>query len=100
MTAPSVERDERTTAVDNAGYRLAYLILSFGLLVDVAVRSFVRGQASWDLFALIVLAGAVHAIYQAWHRVLYKRWIVMTAVTMIAAAIVAAGTVLLRHQAP
>ena len=97
MTAPSVERDERTTAVENAGYRWAYQVLSFGLLVNVGFRSFVHGQSSWDLFALILLGGAVHATYQAWHRVLYKRWIVTTAVTMIAAAVVAVATVVLRH---
>ena len=35
-TAPSVQRDERTVAVENASYRWAYLFLSFGLLALVA----------------------------------------------------------------
>lgn len=100
MTAQSVDRDERTTAIENVGYRWAYLVLSFGLLADVAFRSFAHGESSWDLFALIILGGAVHAGYQAWHRVLYRRWVLMSVVTMVAAAIVAVATVLLRRPAP
>jgi hypothetical protein len=89
MTATPAERDERTTAIENAGYRLSYLVLSFGLLAIVAARSFLRGLQSWDLLALVVLGGVVNAGYQGWHRVLYKRWALMTAVTMIVAALLA-----------
>jgi hypothetical protein len=97
MTAPLVERDERTTAVENAGYRWSYLVLSFGLLAVVAFRSFVQRDASWDLLALVVLGGGVNAGYQVMHRVLYKRWVVMSAVTLIAAAVLAAAVVMLRR---
>ena len=90
MTGTSMERDERTTAIQNAGFRWSYLLLSFGLLAIVAFRSFTRGQASWDLLVLVVLGGAVHAAYMGWHHVLLKRWMVMSAVTMIAAALLAA----------
>jgi hypothetical protein len=97
MTATSVERDERTTAIENAGFRWSYLILSFGLLVIVAFRSFARGQASWDLLALVVLGGVVNAGYQGMHRVLYKRWVVLSAVTLITAALLAAVMAVVRH---
>ena len=97
MTAAPVERDERTTAIENEGYRWSYLVLSFGLLAIVAFRSFTRGQASWDLLALVVLGGGVNAGYQGWHRVLYKRWVVLSAVTLITAALLAAVMVMLRH---
>jgi hypothetical protein len=97
MTAAPVERDERTTAIENEGYRWSYLVLSFGLLAIVAFRSFTRDQASWDLLALVVLGGGVNAGYQGWHRVLYKRWVVLSAVTLITAALLAAVMVMLRH---
>ena len=31
----SVERDERTVAVENASYRWSYLVVTYALLVDV-----------------------------------------------------------------
>jgi hypothetical protein len=94
---PPVERDERTTAIENAGYRWSYLVLSFGLLAIVAFRSMSRGQTSWDLLALVLLGGAVTAGYQGLHRVLYKRWVALAAITLITAALVAAVMVALRH---
>ena len=97
MTSRPVERDERTTAIENAGYRWSYLVLSFGLLAIVAFRSFSLGQTTWDLLALVVLGGAVNAGYQGLHRVLYKRWVVLTLVTMTTAALLAAAIVVLRH---
>jgi hypothetical protein len=62
----------------------------------VAFRSFSRGQASWDLVALVVLGGAVNAAYQGLHRVLYKRWVVVTIVTMLVAALLAGFMITLR----
>jgi hypothetical protein len=97
MTTPSVERDERTTAIENAGYRWSYLFLSFGLLAIIAYRAFARGQSSWDLFALVILGGGVNAVYQWLHRVLYKRWVILTAVTMFVAALLGFAMVGLRH---
>jgi hypothetical protein len=97
MTATTVERDERTTAIENAGYRWSYLALSFGLLVIVAFRSFAAGQTSWDLLALVVLGGGVNAGYQGLHRAIYKRWIVLSMATMIVAAVLAVVMVMLRH---
>jgi hypothetical protein len=90
MIARPPDRDERTTVVENAGYRWSYLVLSFGLLAVIAFRSFSLGQTSWDLLALVVLGGAVNAGYQGFHSVLYRRWAILAAVTMIVAAILAA----------
>ena len=47
-----VPRDEREQGIDRAADRLAYLVLSFGLLAIVAYRSVVDGAASWDLLGL------------------------------------------------
>jgi hypothetical protein len=97
MTGPLVERDERTTAVENAGYRWSYLVLSFGLLAIVAFRSFSFGEQSWDLLGLVLIGGVVNAGYQQMHRVVYRRWVLLSVVTMIAAALLAALMVILRH---
>ncbi len=93
---PSVQRDERTVAVENAGYRWAYLFLSFGLLVVVALRSFVNHESSWDLLLLVVLGGGVGTAYQGWHRVLSKNWAVASLLTVVGAAVLAAIMVWLR----
>ena len=85
------DRDERTEAVENAGYRWSYLVLTFGLLVISAYRSLVLDEASWDLIALVVLGGGVQAAYQVSRRVVYPRWVVMGLVTLFVAAGLAAG---------
>ncbi|MEO8083945.1 MAG: hypothetical protein ABI780_08990 [Ardenticatenales bacterium] len=91
--APEVQRDERTIAVEHASFRLAYLFLSYGLLAAVAYRSFARHEQPWDLMALVVAGGVVSAGYQAAHGTLNRRWAVITALTLIAAAILAAFAV-------
>jgi hypothetical protein len=97
MIEPPVERDERTTAVENAGYRWAYLFVSFGVLSIVAVRGLFRSEASWDLLALVVLGGVVHVVFRAFHRALYARLALRVAVTVVAAALLAVVLVLARR---
>lgn len=97
MTPTPPERDERTTSIENAGYRWSYLVLSFGLLAVVAFRGFTRGEQPWDLVVLVLLGGVVNAGYQAQHRVVYRRWVVLAAVTLVMAALLSALMVLLRH---
>jgi hypothetical protein len=82
-------QDERTIAVENAGYRFAYLVMSFGLLASVAYRSFVLHQSSWDLLALVVLGGATGTVYRGTRRTLSRRWVVVTLATMAIAALIA-----------
>ncbi len=82
--------DERTTAVENASYRLGYLLLSFGILVSVAYRSFVWREASWDLLALVLLGGLVTTNYQVVHRILSRQWALFSAMAALIAAVIAA----------
>src|SRR5258708_40045113 len=86
-SAPLVERDERTIALENASYRWAYLVLSFGLLLLVAYRSFMHHESPWDLLLLVILGGGVGTAYQTFHRVLGKRWVI---ISLLAIAIAAA----------
>ena len=91
MSPDPIYRDERTVAVENAGYRWSYLIMSFGLLGLTGYRSFVLGQDTWDLLALILLSGSVNVSYQWSGRILYPRWIVRILVGFATAALVAAA---------
>ena len=74
-TTPSVLRDERTVAVENASYRWAYILLSFALLIDVVYRGLVHNEAAWDLLALVIVGGAVCTIYQARQKTLPRGWV-------------------------
>ena len=89
MNNNDVVRDERTISVENSSYRWAYLFLSFGLLALVAYRSFAERQSNWDLLALVVAGGIVTTLYQAFHRVLTRRWLWMAVVTFFVAAVIA-----------
>jgi hypothetical protein len=84
MNAHPVDRDERTVAVENASYRWAYLVLSFGLLVIVMYRSF-----AWRESALL---------YQSSNHILSTR----SAMKLLVAAVVGgllAGCMILLRQA-
>lgn len=96
MRDTPVERDERTTVVENAGYRWAYLFLAFGILLIVAFRGAMKGEASWDLMALVVLGGGVHFVFRAFHGALYKRLALRVAVALIAGVLLAVVLVLVR----
>jgi hypothetical protein len=69
-----VENDERTAAVENAGFRWAYILLSFALLVDVMYRGMFRHEAAWDLLALAIVGGAVCTVHQARLKTLPNGW--------------------------
>jgi hypothetical protein len=68
MSTASIMRDERTVATENASYRWAYLLLSYGLLVSVCYRAFARNESSWDLLALVIVGGVVSTVYQVLSR--------------------------------
>ena len=89
MSRTAIVRDERTIAIENASYRWAYLLLSFGMLASVAWRAFVRDESSWDLLALVVVAGVLVTAYQAAHRVLSRRWAMVTMAAVLVAALLA-----------
>lgn len=89
MNNPSVSRDERTTVVENTSYRIAYLVMSFGLLASVAYRGFVLQESSWDLLALVILGGVTATMYQGIYKVLSRRWIKATVAALVIAGLFA-----------
>ena len=96
MTPAIAERDERVVMVENASYRWACSVMSFGLLADIAYRSWVRHESNWDLFALVILGGIVATAYQGSNRVLGPRWAKSTSVVVVSGAVVAGLILLLR----
>lgn len=93
MKNQPILRDERTVAVENASFRLAYYILSYGLLLSVAYRGFVLEQSSWDLLGLVIVAGATATYYQSRQDILERRWLLATVAAVALAALVAAALV-------
>ena len=96
MKNRSVIRDERTITIENASYRWAYHLLSFGLLASVVYRGFIRQESSWDLLALVILGGLVTTLYQGIHRVLSRRWALVTVITVLIAGAMALAITFLR----
>ena len=86
----SVESDERTVAVENASYRLAYALLSFALLIDVAYRGIVRDEAAWDLLALVIVAGGICTIHQIRQKIWTRRWATDAALVVLLSAVIGA----------
>lgn len=95
MKSQTVLRDERTTTVENASYRWAYILLSFGVLLSVTFRGFVWHEASWDLLALVIVSGFVGTFYQGVHQILTRRTVLVALVVAVLSAIIAAALVLL-----
>jgi len=87
-------RDEREAAVDRAADRLAYLVLAFGVLLVVAVRSFVDHEAAFELLGLVVASGIVGGVYRARQRTITLRWTAAIAITIGSALVVAVALAL------
>jgi hypothetical protein len=93
MTSP-VTGHERQARVASAADRLAYLAVSYGLLLSVVYRSFVRGEAAWDLLSLVVLGGMVGVAYRIRQGVVSGRWAVMLLAT-VGIAIIVSGVLVI-----
>jgi hypothetical protein len=83
-------RDEPEARVDLAADRIAYLAVSYGLMLSVAYRSFVRGEASWDLLGLVVVGGIVGLAYRVSKGAVSGRGTVTLATTAGIAIVVSA----------
>jgi len=86
-TQQSVERDERTVAVENASYKWACIFVCFALLIDAMCRAVVRNEAAWDLMALAIAPGIICSVYQARHKTLAGG----VAVLLVCSAVVVAA---------
>ena len=96
MKDQPILHDERTVALENASYRLGYMVLSYGLLFIVAFRAFFYNESNWDLMALLILTGLATTAYQGFHKILSKRWVYLFVITAVIAAVAAIGITVLR----
>jgi len=83
--------DERTVAVENASYRLGYIVMTFGLLLIVVFRGFFYQESNWDLMALVILGSLVTTVYQAVNRTLPRQWFYLGIIMAVIAAAVASA---------
>lgn len=95
MNNPPVIRDERTISVENASYRLGYIVISFGLLLLITLRGFLYQESNWDLMALVVVGGILTTVYQALHGTITMRMLVLLLFIAVVSAIAAVVLVLL-----
>jgi len=87
---PPIVRDERYYAVENASYRIGYMIMIYGLWLLVIFRSIAYHESNWDLIALVVISSFAATIYQIVHKTITisRKWIYFTiAITLLAAIV-------------
>jgi len=90
MKQEPILRDERYYAVENASYRVGYLIMSFGTLVLCTIRSALFQQSNWDFFGLVIISGLAATVYQIRKKILpytIKTFILMMVLILITAAV-------------
>lgn len=74
MKNEPILRDERYYAVENASYKIGFMIMTYGLFAVIIFRSFAFHESNWDLFALVIIASLTATIYQGVHKVLPFSW--------------------------
>jgi hypothetical protein len=97
MNKPPVVRDERYYVVENASFRIGYMIIAYGVLLLIVFRSIAYHETNWDLFALVIISSFAATIYQIIHKTITisrKLIYFFIAITLLA-AIVSAIIVLL-----
>lgn len=75
MLIKKIEKDERTTFIENKSYKYGCYIFNYGLLIDIIYRSFRLNEAPWDLFGLLFLSGFVMTVYQYKEKIFTENWV-------------------------
>ena len=99
MKSDQLIRDERYYSVENASFRIGYMILAFGTMALVAIRGFLFQQNNWDFFALVWVSSLVATVYQVRHKILpytSRSFYIVIAVTLMGSAALAAGIILVK----
>jgi hypothetical protein len=86
--------DEREQDVGKTGDQLAYVAMSFALLLLIAYRSVFDHGASWELMGIVLFGGAVATAYRAWRRVVTGRAAVLATLAALVAGTLAILTVI------
>lgn len=89
MINKMVEKDERTTFIENASYKFGYNFIAFAILFDVMYRGMRFSEAPWDLLFIVIISGFVMTVYQYKQKILVKSWVRTVALTSVIAFILA-----------
>jgi hypothetical protein len=73
-TSQAVKRDERTVAVENAGFKWGFYCLYLGLLLDGLYRDKVRHENIGDVFVVLGVGVAVVIGYRIRRKVFVSYW--------------------------
>lgn len=90
MKQEPVQRDERYYAVENASYKIGYILLAASMMLWMIFRSIVYQESNWIVFGLVWGSSVAVTVYQLKQKILHfdKRVLfLMTIVTLIAAAV-------------
>lgn len=90
MKQEPVLRDERYYVVENASYKIGYILLAASIMLWVMYRSIVYQESNWIVFGLVWVSSVAVTIYQLKQKILHfdKRVLFfMMLVTLIAAAV-------------
>ncbi|MFL0196283.1 hypothetical protein ACJDU8_12025 [Clostridium sp. WILCCON 0269] len=83
MINKKIEKDERTTFIENISYRFGYKFIGIAILFDVVYRSLRFHESSWDLLAIVMLSALPTIGYQYKQKILGKTWMKSAALTFI-----------------
>ena len=84
-------RDEREAGIDLAADRIAYIVLSFGILAIAMWRAWTLEESSWDLLGLLILSGVIGTGYRISRRATSTRLVSVVALAAVLGVIVAVG---------
>lgn len=90
MKQEPIVRDERYYAVENASYRVGYLIMLFGTMVLCSVRATLFQQNNWDFFGLAIISSIAATVFQIRKRILpytIKTLILMMVLVLVTSAV-------------
>ena len=90
MKQEPIIRDERYYAVENASYKVGFIILLFGTFFIGIVRSLLFHQSVWDLLALAFLGSMAATVYQIRKKVVpytIKTFIIMLVLCVVTSVV-------------
>ena len=70
-----VEKDERTTAVENASYKFGFQFMIYAIFLDVIYRGLKFHEGSFDLIIIVLLSLLPTIIYQYKKKIYPKNMI-------------------------
>ncbi len=90
MKQEPIVRDERYYAVENASYRVGYVIMLFGTMLLFTVHAALFQQSNWDFFGLAIISSLAATVYQIRKKILpytVKSFIVMLVLVVVTSAV-------------